>query len=152
MSRLTHMGSSSRSEISGDGSVLPRSTGRRYEAVLRLSEALSQCREPEDLSKILSEQLREFLAFLQFYIIVYKENSTEVEWAVVGREKSLMAGSAFRTLRVPRVERLPLRDRPAAGFSASLCKDLTLCRQSNRPARTCEEFRRVPAPTESMSC
>ncbi len=62
--------------------------------MLRLSEALSQCREPEDLTKILSDQLREFLEFLQFYIIVYKENSTEVEWAVVGREKSLVAGYA----------------------------------------------------------
>jgi hypothetical protein len=31
---------------------------------------------------------------LQFYIVVYKENSDEVEWAVVGREKSLIAGYA----------------------------------------------------------
>jgi len=38
--------------------------------------------------------LREFLDFLQFYIIVYKENSTEVEWAVVGREKSLVSAYA----------------------------------------------------------
>ena len=68
--------------------------GQRYEAVLRLSEALSLCREPEDLTKILSEQLREFLDFLQFYIVVYKENSTEVEWAVVGREKSLVSAYA----------------------------------------------------------
>jgi transcriptional regulator with GAF, ATPase, and Fis domain len=88
------MGSPSKFEISGDVSVLPGGTGRRYEAVLRLSEALSQCREPEDLTKILADQLREFLEFLQFYIIVYKENSIEVEWAVVGREKSLMAGYA----------------------------------------------------------
>jgi formate hydrogenlyase transcriptional activator len=62
--------------------------------VLRLSEALSQCQEPEDLTKILSEELREFLDFLQFYIVVYKQNSTEVEWAVVGREKSHVAGYA----------------------------------------------------------
>ena len=62
--------------------------------MLRLSEALSLCPEHEDLTKILSEQLREFLAFLQFYIIVYKENSTEVEWALVGREKSLAAAYA----------------------------------------------------------
>src|SRR5258708_2057108 len=81
-------------EIGGDVRVLPPSTGRRYEAVLRLSEALSQCHEPEDLTKILSDQLSEFLEFLQFYIIVYKENSTEVEWAVVGREKSLVAAYA----------------------------------------------------------
>ena len=74
--------------------ALSRDDGRRYEAVLRLSEALSLCPEPEDLTKILSEQLREFLAFLQFYIIVYKEKSSEIEWAVVGREKSLVAAYA----------------------------------------------------------
>jgi len=81
-------------KMADDAYMLSRSEGRRYEAVLRLSEALSVCAEPEDLTKILSEQLREFLAFLQFYIIVYKENSTEVEWAVVGREKSLVSAYA----------------------------------------------------------
>jgi hypothetical protein len=50
-------------------------SARRYEALLRLSEALSMCREPEELTKSLSEQLGEFLDFFQFYIIVYKENS-----------------------------------------------------------------------------
>ena len=84
------MGSPSKCETGGDVSVQPWGTGRRYQAVLRLSEALSQCLEPEDLTKILSDQLREFLDFLQFYIIVYKQNSTEVEWAVVGREKNLV--------------------------------------------------------------
>src|ERR1700756_746068 len=81
-------------EIRGDRGVKDWSTGRRYEAVLRLSEVLSLSREPEDLTKILSDQLREFLDFLQFYIVVYKENSDEVEWAVVGREKNLIAAYA----------------------------------------------------------
>ena len=90
-------------EMSADACVAPQSSGRRYEAVLRLSEALSQCREPEDLTKILSEQLREFLEFLQFYIIVYKEHSAEVEWAVVGREKNLVAGYAD----------VPVQERPS---------------------------------------
>src|SRR6201997_4757441 len=81
-------------EMDGDPYIQPRKDGRRYEAVLRLSEALSVCTEPEELTKILSEQLREFLDFLQFYIIVYKEKSSEVEWAVVGREKRLMAAYA----------------------------------------------------------
>jgi formate hydrogenlyase transcriptional activator len=66
-------------------------SARRYEAVLRLSEALSRCRQPEELTKTLSEQLGEFLDFFQFYTIVYKENSTEVEWAVLGSEKSLIS-------------------------------------------------------------
>jgi len=80
--------------MDGDAYIQPRKDGRRYEAVLRLSEALSVCTEPEELTKVLSEQLREFLDFLQFYIIVYKEKSSEVEWAVVGREKRLMAAYA----------------------------------------------------------
>ena len=80
--------------MSVQASIPQRTDGRRYEAVLRLSVALSLCQEPEDLTKILSEQLREFLVFLQFYIVVYKENSTEVEWAVVGREKSLVSAYA----------------------------------------------------------
>ncbi|HXP42187.1 MAG TPA: sigma 54-interacting transcriptional regulator [Candidatus Acidoferrales bacterium] len=80
--------------MSVQASIPQRTDGRRYEAVLRLSEALSLCQEPEDLTKVLSEQLREFLDFLQFYIVVYKENSTEVEWAVVGREKSLVSAYA----------------------------------------------------------
>jgi PAS domain S-box-containing protein len=77
-----------------DAHIPPRSDGRRYEAVLRLSEALSVCTEPEDLTKMLSEELREFLDFSRFYIIVYKEESSEVEWAVVGREKSQIAAYA----------------------------------------------------------
>jgi PAS domain S-box-containing protein len=73
---------------------LSQNDAHRYEALLHLSEALSACPEPEDLTTILSEQFREFLDFLQFYIIVYKENSTDVEWAVVGREKDLAAAYA----------------------------------------------------------
>ena len=80
--------------MSVHASIPQRTDGRRYEAVLRLSEALSLCQEPEDLTKILAGQLHEFLDFLQFYIVVYKENSSEVEWAVVGREKSLVSAYA----------------------------------------------------------
>jgi formate hydrogenlyase transcriptional activator len=78
-------------------------SARRYEAVLRLSEALSVCREPEELTKALSEQLGEFLDFFQFYIIVYRKNSTDVEWAVLGSEKSLISAYAD----------VPVQERPS---------------------------------------
>ncbi len=89
--------------MSPEISIRVSEAGRRYEAVLRISEALSACREPEDLTRILSEQLGEFLDVFQFYIIAYKENSTEVEWAVVGSEKSLMSAYAD----------VPVQERPS---------------------------------------
>ena len=89
--------------MNGNASIPPRTRGSRYEAVLRISEALSECRETEDLTRILSEQLREFLDFFQFYIVCYKENSTEVEWAVVGSEKNLISAYAD----------VPVEDRPS---------------------------------------
>ncbi len=92
-----------KNDMNGNASIPPRTRGSRYEAVLRISEALSACRETEDLTRILSEQLREFLDFFQFYILVYKENSTEVEWAVVGSEKSLVSAYAD----------VPVQDRPS---------------------------------------
>src|SRR6202051_2164252 len=97
------MGVRPQREMSPEISIRVSEAGRRYEAVLRISEALSACREPEDLTRILSEQLGEFLDFFQFYIIVYKENSTEVEWAVVGSEKSLMSAYAD----------VPVQERPS---------------------------------------
>src|SRR6266566_3727344 len=90
-------------DLSGHIRIPPRNDGRRYEALLRLSEALSACREPEELTKILAEELREFLEFSGFYIIVYKKNSTEVEWAVLGQEKGLV--SAYSGV--------PVEDRPS---------------------------------------
>jgi formate hydrogenlyase transcriptional activator len=89
--------------MNGNASIPPRPHGSRYEAVLRISEALSACGEPEELTRILSEQLRGFLEFFQFYIIVYKENSAEIEWAVVGSEKNLISAYAD----------VPVEDRPS---------------------------------------
>jgi formate hydrogenlyase transcriptional activator len=80
-----------------------REEGQRYGALLRISEALAASTEPEDLTRILSEQLREFLDFFQFYIVVYKQNSDEVEWAVVGSEKSLISAYAD----------VPVQERPS---------------------------------------
>ena len=60
---------------------------RRYEALLRISQALSLCREPEELSRVLSERLREFVPFDYLDLIIFKENSIEIEWHLIGEEQ-----------------------------------------------------------------
>jgi formate hydrogenlyase transcriptional activator len=57
---------------------------QRYEALLRISEALSTCREPEELTRVLADQLRELIRFDYLDVLVFKENSNEVEWHVMG--------------------------------------------------------------------
>lgn len=100
---VTEIPSPTEQEIGGDVHGLPESIVRRYGAILRLSEVLSRCREPEELTGILSGELREFLKFLQFYIVVYKEGSTEVDWAVVGLEKNQVKSYA----------EVPIQQRPS---------------------------------------
>ncbi len=51
----------------------------RYQAVLRISEALSTCHGAEELTAVLSDQLSPFLEFDFLDVLVLKENSTEVE-------------------------------------------------------------------------
>ena len=58
---------------------------KRCEAVLRISEALSTCREPEKLATILADQLSDFLSFEHLDVMILKENSTEIEWNVSGK-------------------------------------------------------------------
>jgi formate hydrogenlyase transcriptional activator len=57
---------------------------QRYEALLRISEALSTCREPEELTRVLADQLRELISFDFLDVLVFKESSSEVEWHVMG--------------------------------------------------------------------
>jgi hypothetical protein len=55
-----------------------------YDAVLRISDALSAYRELQELERILSEQLRDFLD-----CFLYKDNSTDVGCVVMRSAKSL---------------------------------------------------------------
>jgi formate hydrogenlyase transcriptional activator len=52
----------------------------RYEALLRISEALSVCGEPEELARVLADQLRELLSFDHLDVLIFKEDSNEIEW------------------------------------------------------------------------
>jgi len=71
---------------------------RRYEALIRLSGALSS-RTPDDLARDLASELRSALDFDFLDVLVYKEGTNEVLWQAVG------SGQA-PTLNVP-VEETP---------------------------------------------
>jgi formate hydrogenlyase transcriptional activator len=69
--------------MSADPEFALGSDTQRYEALFRISEALSACREPEELPHVLAAQLREVISFDFLDVLVFKENSNEIEWHVV---------------------------------------------------------------------
>jgi formate hydrogenlyase transcriptional activator len=68
-----------------DPIVAPQSDSHRYEAVLRISEAIAACREPEELATTLASEIGKFLHFDHLYFVVVKENSKEIEYLVWGK-------------------------------------------------------------------
>jgi formate hydrogenlyase transcriptional activator len=58
---------------------------QHYQAVLRISEALVACRQPEELAKTLADLLNEFLSFEHLDVLILKEDSTEIEWHAWGK-------------------------------------------------------------------
>jgi len=52
----------------------------RYAALFRISEALSACGEPEQLARVLADQLRGLIGFDHLDVLILKENSSEIEW------------------------------------------------------------------------
>src|ERR1700758_1730125 len=65
--------------------IAPQSDSHRYEAVLRISEAIAACREPEELATNLASEIGKFLHFDHLYFVVLKENSKEIEYLVWGK-------------------------------------------------------------------
>jgi formate hydrogenlyase transcriptional activator len=68
-----------------DPIIAPQSDSHRYEAVLRISEAIAACREPEELATNLASEIGKFLHFDHLYFVVVKENSQEIEYLVWGK-------------------------------------------------------------------
>jgi formate hydrogenlyase transcriptional activator len=68
-----------------DPIIAPQSDCHRYEAVVRISEAIAACREPEELARTLVDEIGKFLQFDHLYFIVLKENSKETEYQVWGK-------------------------------------------------------------------
>jgi len=57
----------------------------RYEAIVRISEAIAACREPKELATTLADEIGKLLKFDHLYFIVVKENSQEIEYLVWGK-------------------------------------------------------------------
>jgi formate hydrogenlyase transcriptional activator len=68
-----------------DSQLASGSDTQRYEALFRIFEALSTCREPEELSRVLADQLIEVITFHHLDVVVFKDNSKEIEWHVWGK-------------------------------------------------------------------
>jgi formate hydrogenlyase transcriptional activator len=58
----------------------------RYAALFRIAEALSACGEPEQMARVLADQLRELISFDHLDVLIFKENSSEIEWHGWGTE------------------------------------------------------------------
>src|ERR1700722_20079370 len=65
--------------------ISAESASHRYEAVLRISEAIAACGEPEELATTLASEIGKVLHFDHLYFVVLKENSKEIEYLVWGK-------------------------------------------------------------------
>src|SRR3984957_1570625 len=60
--------------------ITPESDPPRYEAVVRISEAIAACREPQELATTLASEIGRVLHFDHLYFVVLEENSKEIEY------------------------------------------------------------------------
>jgi formate hydrogenlyase transcriptional activator len=73
--------------MSAERQLSSGSAAERYEALLRISEALAGCSEPEELARVLADQLSGVISFDHLVVLVVNENSDEVQWHALGKEK-----------------------------------------------------------------
>jgi GAF domain-containing protein/DNA-binding CsgD family transcriptional regulator len=61
-------------------------TSTRYDALLRISRAISGCSTPEQLFRMVADESASILRFKKFYVLSYlcKDNSTEGQWYALG--------------------------------------------------------------------
>jgi formate hydrogenlyase transcriptional activator len=68
-----------------DSIIVLQSDTRRYEAVMRISEAIAACREPQQLATTLADEIGKLLHFDHLYFVLLKPNSKEIEYLVWGK-------------------------------------------------------------------
>jgi formate hydrogenlyase transcriptional activator len=66
--------------------------GSRYEALIRVSQAISAHRDPEKLFPALADELRRIIHFDSIGIVQYDEAGNEVEWHLAERCKQMGGG------------------------------------------------------------
>src|SRR5258708_5752864 len=59
---------------------------QRLGTLFRIFEALCACGEPNDLARVLADQLRDLISFDHLDALIFKENSNEIEWQGWGTE------------------------------------------------------------------
>ena len=57
----------------------------RYQAVMRISEAIAACREPDELARTLADEISKFLRFDHLYFVVLEANSSQIECLAWGK-------------------------------------------------------------------
>jgi formate hydrogenlyase transcriptional activator len=71
--------------MTADTMLERQNSNERYDAVLRISEALCTSCDPEELAKSLANELDQFLHFDHLHLTVLKENSREIAYRVRGK-------------------------------------------------------------------
>ena len=94
-----------KNDMSGDVHT-PETSSRRYAAVLRISEAISACSDPQELATILADQLIDFLSFDHLDVMVLQGEFHRNRMARVGqRSTAPFRGSADRrTAKMARLQ------------------------------------------------
>jgi len=59
---------------------------QRLGTLCRIFEAFSACGEPDELARVLADQLRDLISFDHLDALIFKENSNEIEWQGWGTE------------------------------------------------------------------
>ena len=72
--------------MSAEPQVALGTDAQRYLALFRISEALSACGEPDELTRVLADQLRDLISFDYLDALIFKEDSNEIEWQGWGTE------------------------------------------------------------------
>jgi len=74
----------------GTDLVLPDvSSAGHYDAVLRISDALSRCCRPQQLARVLADELEGCVRFDYLEVAVFKEGSDEIAWLEWGKGQLL---------------------------------------------------------------